>query len=157
MRVLVVLALIAAGAASAEQHLTEASVRAFVGHQQAAWSAKDARAFAATFAPDAVFVARARDNQNRLVENGRSTLSQATAQARRFFARTRFTAASTTDRVVIAPDGRSAQVFGHDVTRTETPGRPARTFCAETEQTVALTHGRLVSLGQTDIDVRCPR
>ena len=157
MRRLIVLMLMIAGAAQAEPRLTDASVRAFVNRQAAAWSAKDARAFAATFTPDAVFVARARDSHGGFTDNGHSTLPQATAQARRFFAKTRFTVTSTAARVVIAPDGRSAQVFGHDTTRIEAAHQPARTFCAETEQTVVLVGGRILSKGQTDTDVRCPR
>jgi ketosteroid isomerase-like protein len=157
-RLLLLLGLLCAGAAqAAEPRLTEAAVRAFAAQQAAAWSAKDAPAFAATFSPDAVFVARARDSHGALTANGQSTRAQANVQARRFFARTRFTVKSTVDRVVLAPDGRSAEVFGHDATRVEAAGRPARAFCAETQQTVVLAHGRLLSKGETDTDIRCPR
>lgn len=157
MRALLLSALVAAGGAqAAAPALTEAAVRAFVARQEAAWTHKDAAAFAATFSPDAVFVDQARDSHGGITQNGRSTLPQAIAQARRFFARNSFSETSVVDRVVIAPDGRSAQVFGHETLRIETPGRPPRTFCAETAQTVVLAGGRLLSRGQTDTDVRCP-
>jgi len=163
VRGLVALALLLAGAAqAAEPGLTEASVRAFVARQEAAWNAKDARAWSATFAPDAVFIDRARDNQNRLVDNGRSTLPQAVAQARRFFAKSSFAETAVVDRVVLAPDGRSAQVFAHETIRIEAlrkaaaAGPPARTLCTESEQTLVLAKGRLRSRGQTDTAVRCP-
>ena len=158
MRGLALLALLlAAGAAqAADARLTEPAIRAFVAHQEAAWNRKDAHAFAATFTPDAVFIAQARDSHGGVTPNGRSTLQQATAQARRFFAKTRFQATVTVDRIAVAPDGRSAQVAGREVTRIETPGGPPRTFCAETEQTLVLAKGRILSRGQTDTDVRCP-
>jgi hypothetical protein len=150
--------LLAAGAAqAADARLTEPAIRAFVAHQEAAWNSKDARAFAATFTPDAVFIAQARDSYGGVTSNGRSTLPQATTQAHRFFAKTRFQATGAVDRIVIAPDGRSAEVFGHETTRIETAGRPPRTLCAETRQTLMLARGRILSQGQTDTDVRCPR
>ena len=163
MRGLVLLALLAAGVARAaepaltEAALTEGAVRAFASRQEAAWNAKDARAFAATFTPDAVFVAQARDSNGGVTSNGQSTLPQAVAQARRFFAHSRFTEMGVVDRVIVAPDGRSARVVGHQRTLVETAGQPARTLCAETEQTVVLTKGRILSRGQTDTDVRCRR
>ena len=158
MRRLLVLALVIAGSAQAETtRLTEAAVRAFVAREEAAWNRRDAHAFAASLTPDAVFIDRARDNQNRLVENGRSTRPQAVAQARRFFAGHRFHENTEIKTIVIAPDGRSAQVFAREVSHIETPGRPDRTLCAETEQLVVLVRGRILSKGQTDTDIRCPR
>jgi ketosteroid isomerase-like protein len=153
---LLALALPASGLA-AEPRLTEASVRAFVAGQDAAWNARDARTFAAAFTPDAVFVAQARNSNGGITANGSSTLPQATAQARRFFARAKFHETPTVDRIEIAADGRSARVFGHEVTRIETKDRPGRAFCAETQQTVVLAKGRILSRGQIDTDVRCPR
>jgi uncharacterized protein (TIGR02246 family) len=153
---LLVLLLAANAAQAADVGLTESAVRAFVAHQEAAWNGKDAHAFAATFTPDAVFIAQARDSHGGVTPNGRSTLQQATAQARRFFAKTGFQAAVAVDRIVIAPDGRSAQVVGRETTRLESDGHPPRIFCAETQQTLVLTRGRILSQGQTDTDVRCP-
>jgi len=155
-RVLLFAGLLAAAGAQAAPALTEAAVRAFVARQEATWTHKDAAAFAAGFTPDAVFVDQARDSHGGITRNGRSTLPQAITQARRFFAKNSFSETSVVDRVAIAPDGRSAQVFGHETSRIETPGRPPRTLCAETAQTVVLAHGRVLSRGQTDTDVRCP-
>jgi hypothetical protein len=140
---------------TAPARLTEPAARAFVAHQTAAWNARDAAAWAALFTPDARFVDQARGSDNSVVPNGRSTLSQATAQARRFFARSHFHAPADIDRIEIAPDGRSARVLGRETTRLEPPGQPARTLCAETEQTLVLAAGRLLSQGQTDTAVRC--
>lgn len=145
-------------AAAAEARLTEAAVRAFVERQEAAWNARDVRAFAATFTADAVFVDQARNSNGGVTSNGSSTLAQATAQAKRFFAKSHFQATGVVDSVTIAPDGRSARVVGHEVTRIEATGqRPAHALCAQTAQTLVLTGGRILSKGQTDTDVRCPR
>lgn len=145
-----------AAPAAAETRLTEPAIRAFVARQEAAWNGRDAQAFAATFTPDAVFVDQARNSNGGVTSNGSSTLAQAIAQARRFFTRSTFRETATIDRVEVAPDGRSARVLGHETTRIETPGRPSRTLCAETEQTVILARGRILSRGQTDTGVRCP-
>ena len=110
-----------------------------------------------SFTPDAVFIDQAVGSDGKLIPNGRSTLTEATAQARRFFAKSRFRQAIVVDRVVVAPDARSAHVFAHTTTRLERPGQPPRTFCARTEQTLVLAHGRLASRGQTDTDIRCPK
>jgi uncharacterized protein (TIGR02246 family) len=156
-RLSVLALLLATGVAqAADVRLTEPTVRAFVAHQEAAWNSKDARAFAATFTPDAVFIAQARDSHGGVTPNGRSTLQQATAQARRFFAKTHFQATVTVDQIAVSPDGRSAQVLGREVTRIEMPGGPPHMFCAETRQTLVLLRARILSQGQTDTDVRCP-
>ena len=147
----------AAAPSAAEVRLTEPAVRAFVARQEAAWNARDASAFAATFTPDAVFVDQARNSNGGITANGSSPLRETIAQARRFFANSRFTATAFVDRVEVAADGRSARVFGREVTRIETPGRTARALCAETEQTLVLLKGRILSRGQTETDVRCPR
>ena len=137
----VILAAVATAAVAGESRLTEPAVRAFVARQEAAWTGRDARAFAATFTPDAVFVDQARNSNGGVTANGSSTLPQAVAQARRFFASSKFQETAVVDRVEIAPDGRSALVSGHETTRIEAPGHPARTLCAETAQTVVLAHG----------------
>jgi uncharacterized protein (TIGR02246 family) len=148
--------LVLAAPAMAGPVLTDAAVRAFVARQEAAWNAGDARAFAATFTPDAMFVDQARNSNGGVTANGSSTLAQTTAQARRFFAKSRVRETTTLDQVEIAQDGASAQVLGHQVSRIETAGSPPRILCAETRQTVVLARGRILSKGQTDTDVRCP-
>lgn len=147
----------AATSAAAEGRLTERTVRAFVARQEAAWTGRDAGAFAATFTADAVFVDQARNSNGGITSNGSSPLPETIARARRFFARSKFSETSVVDRVEIAADGRSARVFGHAVSHVETTGRPARTLCAQTEQTLVLVAGRILSKGQTDTDVRCAR
>ncbi len=160
-RALLLVAVLATGApnlvlGATEARLTEATARAFVARQEAIWNARDARAFAATFAPDAVFVDQAVGSDGKVVVNGRSTLAQALAQARRFFAKAPFQATATVNRVALSSDGRAARVFGQETTRIAAPGKPPRIYCARTEQTLALVAGRIVSHGQTDTDVRCP-
>ena len=153
---LLALATLAAPAQAAETRLSEPAIRAFVARQEAAWNGRDAAAWAASFTPDAVFIDQARNSNGGVTANGSSTLAQATARARRFFAHAKFHEASAVDRVEIAPDGRSARVFGHEAAQVETPTRPLRTLCAQTEQTLVLVAGRIRSRGQTDTDVRCP-
>ena len=158
-RLSVLALLLATGVAqAADVRLTEPTVRAFVAHQEAAWNSKDVPALSPrpSRRQDAVFIAQARDSHGGVTPNGRSTLQQATAQARRFFAKTHFQATVTVDRIAVSPDGRSAQVLGREVTRIETPGRPPHMFCAETRQTLVLLRARILSQGQTDTDVRCP-
>jgi uncharacterized protein (TIGR02246 family) len=150
-----VFALAANAQAAAPARLSEAAIRAFVAKQEAAWNARDARAWAAFFTPDARFVDQSRGSDNSLVPNGQSTLTEAAAQAERFFAKAPFHETAEVVRVEIAADGRSARVFGRETTRIDEPGRPSRTFCAETEQTLTLAAGRFLSRGQTDTAVRC--
>ena len=158
MRGLALLAvLLSAGAAQAAgAGLTEPAIRAFLTRQEAAWNSKDASAFAATFTPDARFVAQARDSHGGVTANGSSTLPQAMAQAQRFFAKSRFRETSAVESIAIAPDGRSAQVTTQTVTHVETPGHAPRNLCAETRQTVVLVGGQVRSRGQTETDTRCP-
>jgi len=146
-----------AAAQAAETSITEAAARAFVARQDAAWNARSPAAFAATFTPDAVFIDQAVGSDGKTIPNGRSTLAEATAQARRFFARSRFRQTTVVGAVTLAPDARSAQVLAKTTTRIDRPGQPPRTFCALSEQTLVLVQGRLLSRGQTDTDVRCPK
>jgi uncharacterized protein (TIGR02246 family) len=142
-------------AQAAPAAITEPAVRAFVARQEAAWNAKDAGAWASLFTPDARFVDQARGSDNSVVPNGASTLAEATAQARRFFARSTFHETAEVARVEIAPDGRSARVAGRETIRLDQAGKPPRTLCTETEQTLVLSGGRILSRGQTDTAVRC--
>ena len=150
-------AVTAASAAMAGTGLSETSVRAFVARQEAAWNRADVRAFAATFAPDAVFVDQARNSNGGVTANGSSTLAQTLVQARRYFAKTKFHETAFVDRVEVAVNGHSARVLGHTTTLIEVSSRPARVLCAETEQTVIMAKVGLMSKGQTETDVRCPR
>jgi uncharacterized protein (TIGR02246 family) len=151
--------LLAVGLAQAAQaapaRLTEAAVDAFVARQEAAWNAGDAKAWAALFTPDARFVDQARGSDNSIVPTGRSTLAQASAQAGRFFAKAHFHETAEVTRIEISADGRSARVLGRETTRIDEAGRPPRTLCAETEQTLVLSAGRILSRGQTETAVRC--
>jgi len=144
-------------AQAAETRLSEASARAFISRQEAAWNARDLRAFAATFTQDAVFIDQARNSNGGVTSNGSSTLAQATAQAARFFAKSRFQETGVVDSVAVAPDGRTANVAAQVTTRLETDGRPVRFLCAQRTQTLVLRGGRILSRGQTDTGIRCPR
>lgn len=150
-----VLAVVAAQAEAATR-LDELAARAFVARQEAAWNARDARAFADTFTPDAVFIDQSETPGGGVIVNGRSTLAEATTQARRFFARNRFRETASVDRVEPAADGRSARVTGRERTEIERPGARPRVLCARTEQTLVLVRGRLLSRGQTETQIRCP-
>jgi len=88
--VLALLVLLATAAHAAPARLTDADVRVFVARQEAAWNARDAKAWAAHFTLDARFVDQARGSDNSLVPNGTSTLAEAAAQAKRFFAKATF-------------------------------------------------------------------
>jgi len=149
--------LVLATPAAAAPRLTEPAVRAFTARQEAAWNARDVRGWTATFTPDAVFVDQAKNSNGGVTSNGSSTLAQAAAQARRFFAGPKFAETAAVDRVEIAPDGRSARLLGRAVTEIAAGARPARRLCAETSQTVVLVAGRILSKGQTETGVRCPR
>ena len=148
-------AMLAGAGHAAPARLTDAAIRAFVVRQEAAWNAKDAKAWAGFFTPDARFADQARGSDNSIVPTGQSTLAQATAQAERFFAKSSFHETSQVLHVLIAPDGRTARVVGHEETRIGTPGQAPRTLCADTEQALVLLDGAIRSKGQTDTAVRC--
>lgn len=156
MAVLVIGAASVSAAAAAAARLDEAAVRAFLARQEAAWNGRDAQAFAATFASDAVFVDQSETPGGGVIVNGRSNLREATVQASRFFARARFRETSSIDRVTVSADGRSAQVAGRERTEIEHEGARPRVLCARVDQALALVHGRLLSRGQTETQVRCP-
>lgn len=154
---LALLALLIAAPAHGEVKLTERLAKAFVASQESAWNAKDARAFSTTFVADAQFVDQARDSHGGVTRNGESTLSEMVNQARRFFSRSQFHETEFVDQVIIAADGRSAKIIGHEVIQIVTSGGAQRSLCAQTQQTVSLRNGRILSHGQTDTDVRCSR
>lgn len=151
------LAVAGAAQAAPAPGLTEPAVRAFVARQEAAWNARDAVGFAATFTADAVFVDQSRNPGGGVTPNGSSTRAQAIAQAKRFFAAAPFHEEAAIDRIEIAADGRTARVVSHAVATVEAKGRPARRFCASTEQSLVLAAGRLLSKGQVQTDIPCRR
>jgi hypothetical protein len=151
-----VLALALASTAQAQATLTEAQVRDFLVRQQRAWNAGDVDRYFALYAPTASFSDQARTPQGQIVPYGTSTLAQAKAQARRFFAKAKVTETGYVQRIDLAPDGRSARVFTSAVSRTDQAGKVQAT-CVARVQTLTLAAGRLRSTGQTDTLSRCPR
>jgi uncharacterized protein (TIGR02246 family) len=156
-RILAVLLILAGPAAAAAPGLTEPAVRAFITHQEAAWNARDATGFAATFTLDAVFVDQSQNPGGGVTPNGSSTRTQAMVQAKRFFAAAPFHEDAAIDRIEIAADGRTARVISHAVSVVEPKGRPKRRFCASTEQSLVLSAGRILSKGQVQTDIPCRR
>lgn len=130
--------------------LTDASVRRFLAEQEQAWNARRLDAYFARFTPDAVFVDQTRTPKEVIVY-GRSSLAEARAVARK--ATSTSTERGTVRRIAIAADGRSAKVTGYEVTTIVSAGR-TRKVCAETEQTLVLQGGRILSKGQTDSILR---
>jgi hypothetical protein len=135
--------------------LSEAQVRAFVAEQQRAWNAGALDAYFAAFSPDAVFTDQYRTPSGQLVPYGTSTLAQARTQSRKFRATSKVSETGEIVRITLGPDGRTAQVVSHVVSRTEGP-KGLRVSCAERRQDLALAAGRLRSKGQTDTFSRCP-
>jgi hypothetical protein len=148
------LALALAGPAAAAG-LTEAGVRAFLARQEAAWNARRVDDYFAGFTRDAMFVDQ-HVTPKEVIVYGRSNLAQARATARRFLKTARSTERSQVRSLRIAPSGTTARVLAWEVTTVTTGGR-TRTVCANTDQTLVLAGGRILSKGQTDSIVRCPR
>lgn len=132
--------------------LTDMAIREFLGRQEQAWNARRLDAYFAGFTPDAVFVDQTRTPKETIVY-GRSTLTEAKAFARKAMAGSSSKERGTVRGVVVAADGRSAKVTGYEVTTIVTGSR-TRTVCAETEQTLVLRGGRILSKGQTDSILR---
>lgn len=147
-------ALAAVAAPAAAQGLTETAVRRFLADQEAAWNARRLDAYFAGFTPDAVFVDQHRTPKETIVY-GRSTLAEAKAAARRFLQTATSVETSTVRSLRIAPGGRTARVLGFEVSTVTTGGR-VRRVCAETDQTLVWSNGRVLSKGQTDSIVKCP-
>lgn len=145
------LAVLAAPAMAAG--LTEASVRQFLASQEAAWNERRLDTYFAGFTRDAVFVDQT-VTPKETITYGRSTVADARAFARK--ATSRSTERGTVRRITIAADGASARVQGYEVTTIVTAGR-TRQVCANTDQTVVLRGGRILSKGQTDSIIKCPR
>lgn len=144
-------ALFAGSAAAAG--LTEAQARRFVADQEAAWNAKRLEAYFAGFTADAVFVEQTTTPKETIVY-GRSSVAKAKQVSRKAAAKSTLTERNTIRRVILAADGRSARVLGDKLTTITTAGK-VRTACAQTDQTLVLQRGRILSKGQTDNIVRC--
>lgn len=132
--------------------LNDASVRRFLADQERAWNERRLDAYFARFTPDAVFVDQTITPKETIVY-GRSSLTEARGFARKALAKSTSTERGTVRRIAIAADGRSAKVTGYEVT-TIIGGGKTRKVCAETEQTVVLKGGRILSRGQTDSILR---
>jgi len=139
-------------AAPARARLTDAAVRAFMAQQEAAWNARDARGYFALFVPQATFVEEGRANTGGVIRYGSSRLEEARQQAQRYFAGPASSDRTRIIGITIAPNRRSAQVAGQKVT---TLAGGARRRCAEVRQTLMLTSGRVLSLGETSTAIRC--
>lgn len=153
---LLLIALIAAAAAGPAKAagLTEPSVRRYLAAQERAWNERRLDAYFAGFTADAVFVDQHRTPEE-TITYGRSGLAQAKAAARRFLASSTSQERGTVRSIRIAPSGRTARVLGFEVSTVTTRGR-VRRVCAETDQTLVLSGGRVLSKGQTDSIVKCP-
>ena len=134
--------------------LTEASVRRYLAAQEKAWNERRLDAYFAGFTPDAVFVDQHKTPEETIVY-GRSGLAQARAAAQRFLATATSSERGAVRSIRIAPSGREARVLGFEVS-TVTSGRRVRRVCAQTDQTLVLSGGRVLSKGQTDSIVKCP-
>jgi|SRR5579871_4207637 len=132
--------------------LDEAGIRAFRASEEAAWVAHDFGHYYALCAPDAVFVS-VRWNADGTFSRERRTAAEDRAAAEAFFGKHpgKFTESDAIDRIVIAPDGQSARILGHEIARVEGERGAMR---ATTEETVVLRGGRILSLGQTDTQVK---
>jgi hypothetical protein len=128
-------------------------VRRFLQRQEAAWNAGRIDDYFAGFTADAVFVDQ-HVTPKEVITYGRSTLPQARAAARRFLATSKSLERGSVRSIRIAPDGRTARVLGYEAT-TVTAGGRTRHVCANTDQTLVLAGGRILSKGQTDSIVRC--
>ncbi len=151
MRSLVPLTLFLSGAAPA---VTVADVRALIAKQEAAWNAGNVAAWAATYAPAAIFTDQARSNENTVVPYGTSRLPQAKTQARKALAKAKVREIGQVLHVRVGADGKTAGALSYVVTRLETGGR-VRLICAERAATFSLAGGGLRATSQTDTVVRC--
>ena len=155
MRLLVLLALLAAGPALGQPaRITDADARAFVARQEAAWNTGDFERYFAGFTPDARFTDQAYVGADKPpVPYGTSTLVQAKAQAKRTASRSR--ERGEVRRIEIAADGRSAKVTSRVGSTVTTAGK-ARRLCASRVQTLTLaSRGGVRATGQTDTFVNC--
>jgi hypothetical protein len=151
---LIVASLAVVGAPALAAGLTEAAVRRYLAAQEKAWNERRLDAYFAGFTPDAVFVDQHKTPEETIVY-GRSGLAAAKAASRKFLASATSAERGTVRSIRIAPSGRTARVLGFEVSTVTTGGR-VRRVCAETDQTLVLAGGRVLSKRQTDSIVRCP-
>ncbi|HEX3367066.1 hypothetical protein [Phenylobacterium sp.] len=156
MRGLLVLGVVAllTAPALADPRLTESQVRGLAERQSHAWNAGDLAAYFATFAPTARFTDQALGNDNRIVPYGVSTLAEAREQSRKTLARGKVHETLSLGAVMLAADGRTAQLAADVVTQISGVGAPRR-VCAKRTETFALTPPGPRATGQTDTIVRC--
>ncbi len=154
MRRLAIALLLAAFASPAlAAGLTDATVRQFLAGQEAAWNARRLDTYFAAFTRDAMFVDQT-VTPKETITYGRSTLAEAKAFARK--SKVKSVERGTVRSVSVAADGRSARVLGYEITTIETAGK-VRQVCANTQQDVVLQGGRILSKGQTDSIIKCPK
>jgi hypothetical protein len=149
---LVALLIAAQPALAAPAGITEPQARAFVARQSRAWNAGDLDGYFGLYTPGAVFRQAARGSDNRLVPYGASSLKEARAQARRFFAASKARETSTVAAVAI--HGRQAEVASRTVATVVSAGR-SRRVCSERVESLVLTPQGLRSRGQSETIVRC--
>lgn len=138
-----------AAAAPPTHQITKPAVRAFVARQEALWNSRDLAGFFALAAPEAVFVTE-RTGANGRVAVERETAAESRRSAERAFATiSRFRESTSIERIEIAADGLSARVFGREQAEVTRGGATLR-LCAETEQSLILRAGTILTLGQTD-------
>jgi hypothetical protein len=137
---------------SAAPALTEAQVRDFLARQERAWNRGDLAGYFAGFTPGATFTDRAYAGDKPLVVYGTSTLTEARRQSR---GAAKAREAGQAVRIVIAPDGRSAQVVSHVRSEIASADR-VRRLCAVRAQTLMRAGGSVRATGQTDPNLPCP-
>lgn len=154
MRALALALLLVATPALAQPAITEAQVRAYVASQEKAWNAGRLDAYFDGFMPEARFTDQAYVGDKAPVPYGTSTLAQARTQTARVLARSKRREAGQVTQIVIAPDGRSAQVVSK-IDATIAQGGKVRHVCAYRGQALVLRGGRLLSNGHTDTIFKC--
>jgi ketosteroid isomerase-like protein len=138
----------------APPRLSDATIRAFVVEQEAAWNARDFDHYYSLCTPDAAFISLHWNADGSITREQRSA-AEDRAGAQKFFASHtgKVTETDTIDSITIAPDGLSARVLGHGSIRFSTKGKP-QVLNAVTDQTIILRDGHVLSLGQTDVSER---
>lgn len=154
MRALTLALLLVATPALAQPTITDAQVRAYVAGEEKAWNAGRLDAYFDGFTPEARFTDQAYVGDKAPVPYGTSTLAQARTQTARAVARSKRREAGEVTRIVIAADGRSAQVVSK-VDATIEQGGKVRHVCAYRGQALVLRDGRLLSNGHTDTIFKC--
>ena len=139
---------------TATPRLNEATIRAFVAEEEAAWNARDFDHYYSLCTQDAAFISLHWNADGSITREQRSP-AEDRASAQKFFANHtgKVVETDTIDSITIAPDGLSARVLGHGTIRFLTNGKP-EVLNAVTDQTVVLRDGHVFSLGQTNVSER---